>query len=241
MNRHPVAIFRQDRPAYPERPPYHPPARYPEFSDTTELDPSNAAFTAVREALLLLGLDRENAGTARWNPLRGIVKPGDTVFLKPNMIAHRHILRDEWDSLITHGSVIRAVVDYVHLALAGEGRIWLGDAPQTDSHWDELLARMGLGEIAAWYRARHGFDIEVIDLRDEHYVEKDGIYVATVPLPGDPRGGVAIDLANDSTFAPVDRDKRRWYGASSNAPSCSRRASDSSNALRKNNQASCST
>ena len=213
MSRHSVAIFRQDRPAYPERPPYHPPARYPEFPDTTELDASNTAFAAVREALLLLGLDRENVGTARWNPLRGIVKPGDTVFLKPNMIAHRHILRDEWDSLITHGSVIRAVVDYVHLALAGEGRIWMGDAPQTDSHWDELLQRMGLGEIAAWYHARHGFDIEVIDLRDEHYVEKDGIYVATVPLPGDPRGGVAIDLKSDSTFAPVDREKRRWYGA----------------------------
>ena len=213
MSRYPVAIQRQDRPAYPDHPPYHPPARYPEFPDTSELDPSNVAFPAVRDALLLLGLDREHAGTARWNPLGGIVRPGDTVFLKPNMIAHRHILRDEWDSLITHGSVIRAVVDYVHLALRGEGRIWLGDAPQTSSHWDGLIARMGLDRIAAWYEARHGFPIEVLDLRDEHYVDRDGIYVATVPLPGDPRGGVAIDLKDDSAFAPVDHEKRRWYGA----------------------------
>ena len=44
MSRHPVAIYRQDRPAYPDRPPYHPPARYPEFPDTTELDATNAAF-----------------------------------------------------------------------------------------------------------------------------------------------------------------------------------------------------
>src|SRR6185503_6369088 len=70
-----------------------------------------------------------------------------------------------------------------------------------------------LAALQEWYRAQHGFAIEVIDLRDEHYVEKDGIYVATVPLPGDPRGGVAIDLKSDSTFAPVDREKRRWYGA----------------------------
>jgi len=213
MSRHPVAIFRQDRPAYPDRPPYHPPERYPEFPDTTELDGTNAAFTAVREAFLLLGLDREHQGTAAWNPLGEVVKPGDTVFLKPNMIAHRHVLRDEWDSLITHGSVIRAVIDYVHLALRGEGRIWLGDAPQTDSHWDELMQRMGLAALQEWYRAQHGFAIEVLDLRDEHYVEKDGIYVETVKLPGDPRGSVAIDLAQDSTFTEVDRQKRRYYGA----------------------------
>ena len=167
----------------------------------------------MRDAFALLGLDREHAGTAAWNPLGGLVRPGDTVFLKPNMIAHRHILRDEWDSLITHGSVIRAVVDYVHLALKGEGRIWLGDAPQTDSHWDELMARMGLAALREWYRTKHGFDIEVVDLRDEHYVEKDGIYVETVKLPGDPRGSVTVDLANDSAFTAVDRQKRRYYGA----------------------------
>lgn len=213
MTRHPVAIYRLDRPAYPDRPPYHPPARYPEFPDTTELDGTNAAFEAVRESFLLLGLDAAHAGTPSWNPLGEVVRPGDTVFLKPNMIAHRHVLRDEWDSLITHGSVIRAVVDYVHLALRGEGRIWLGDAPQTDSHWDELMDRMGLAVLQEWYRAKHGFAIEVLDLRDEHYVEKDGIYVETVELPGDPRGSVAIDLANNSAFTPVDRQKRRFYGA----------------------------
>ena len=213
MSRYAVAIQRQDRPAYPERPPYHPPVAYPEFPGTTELDPTNTAYTAVRDALALLGLDRERFGTPAWNPFKELVRPGDTVFLKPNMIAHRHILREEWDSLITHGSVIRAVVDYVHLALEGRGRIWLGDAPQTDSHWDGLMDRMGLDALRAWYAARHGFAIEVIDLRDEHYVEKDGIYVETVPLPGDPRGGVAIDLANDSMFRELDAQGKRYYGA----------------------------
>jgi uncharacterized protein (DUF362 family) len=213
MTRHAVAIQRQDAPAYPERAPYHPPARYPEFAGELELDPTNTAYAAVRDAFALLGLDRAHAGTSAWNPLGGIVRPGDTVFLKPNMIAHRHVLRDEWDSLITHGSIIRAVVDYVHLALKGEGAIWLGDAPQTDSHWDLLLERMGLNALRDFYRARHGFDLELLDLRDEHYVEKDGIYVETVPLPGDPRGGVAIDLAGDSMFAELDARKKRYYGA----------------------------
>lgn len=213
MSRYAVAIQRQDRPGYPETPPYHPPARYPEFSGASELDPTNTAYAAVRDAFALLGMDRGRFGTAAWNPLGTLVRPGNTVFLKPNMIAHTHTLRDEWDSLITHGSVIRAVVDYVHLALKGEGAIWLGDAPQTDSHWDQLMDRMGLGALQAYYRASHGFEVEVLDLRDEHYVEKDGIYVETVALPGDPRGSVAIDLAHDSMFRSLDAQGKRYYGA----------------------------
>ena len=102
MPRYPVAIVRQSDPSYPAHAPFHPPARYPEFAEGRgeyELDASNHVYASVRDALLLLGLDAPNAGTARWNPLAGIVRPGDTVFLKPNLITHRHQLRpDEWDS-----------------------------------------------------------------------------------------------------------------------------------------------
>ncbi|HTR96644.1 MAG TPA: DUF362 domain-containing protein [Candidatus Acidoferrales bacterium] len=213
MSRHPVAIVRQEGAGYPEASPFHPAERYPEFPGGAELDPANRVFDTVRRSFLALGLDREHAGSADWNPLGGLVHPGDTVFLKPNMISHRHRLRDEWDFVITHGAVLRAVLDYVHLALRGEGAIWLGDAPQTDSKWDGLMSRMGLAGLRDWYASRHGFPIEVLDLRDEHHVDRDGIYVETVRLPGDPRGGVSFDLAGDSMFAPLDRQKRHYYGA----------------------------
>ncbi len=213
MRPHLVAVHRPPLARYPERAPYHPPERFPELPDGVDLDPTNAAYAAVRDAFRLLGLDRERLGTRDWNPLGGLVKPGDTVFLKPNMIAHRHRLRDEWEHVITHGSVVRAVVDYVFLALRGEGAILLGDAPQTDSHWDLILERMGLAAIRDWYRARHGFAIELLDLRDEHHVDRDGIYVETVKLPGDPRGGTAIDLGDDSMFRELDARGKRWYGA----------------------------
>ncbi len=208
-----VGIVRQTPAVYPAAAPYHSPEAYPEFGSATALDPGNHVYASVRELFLRLGLDREHSGTAAWNPLGALVKPGDTVFLKPNMIAHRHRLRDEWDYVITHGSVIRAVMDYVHLALRGEGAILLGDAPQSDSSWDGLLERMGLAAIRDWYRARHGFAVELLDLRDEHHVDRDGIYVETVRLPGDPRGGVAVDLADDSMFRELDAQGKRYYGA----------------------------
>src|SRR6185436_12585658 len=197
---------------YPERPPFDPPQRFPELPGDLATDPTNHVFGSVRDLFRLLGLDAERFGTAAWNPLGTLVRPGDTVFLKPNMIAHRHRLRDEWDSVITHGSVIRAVAEYVVRALEGRGRIWIGDAPQQDSLWDELIARQGLRELQSHFAAR-GIAVEILDLRDLHHVDQDGIYVAERRLPGDPRGSVVVDLAKESLFAELDGAGRRYYGA----------------------------
>src|SRR6267378_1215953 len=209
-----VSILYDPTLVYPATPPFHPARHFPEFPSTGDLDASNAVFGAVREVLRQHELDAARYGTPEWNPLAGIVRRGDVVFLKPNMISPRHRLREEWDSVMTHGAVVRAVADYACLAMGGEGRILIGDAPQSDSRWDLLIQRMGLDALTRDLGARWpGIDVELLDLRDEHHVEKDGIYVETVRLPGDPRGGVAIDLGGESAFAPLDRDHRRYYGA----------------------------
>ncbi len=214
MSAHPVAVLQQKSASYPAKAPYHPPRAYPEFPRPTELDPDNSVYESVRELLLKLDLDVARRGTPAWNPLGEFVHPGDRVFLKPNMIAHRHRLRDEWDSVVTHGSVIRTVADYVCLALEGRGRLMIGDAPQTDSNWDGLVECMGLASLHSYLRERHpGIEVEIIDLRDEHHVEKDGIYVETRRLPGDPRGGVAVNLGANSCFCELDSRHRRYYGA----------------------------
>lgn len=208
----PVGIWRQAEARYPERPPYPPPARFPELRYEGPLDPRNAVYASVRELFRLMGFDAERFGTREWNPLGWLVRPGETVFLKPNMISHRHRLRDEWDYVITHGAVLRAVADYVVLALGREGRLIVGDAPQTDSLWEGIVAHMGLAELRAYYDAL-GVPMELLDLRDEHHVDRDGIYVAAQRLPGDPRGGAAVDLATDSMFTELDGQGKRYYGA----------------------------
>jgi uncharacterized protein (DUF362 family) len=200
--------------SYPRIAPFDPGEVYPEspFGSRIGSEP-NHAYRCARESLRLLELDAPNFGTPAWNPLKALVRPGDHVFLKPNMIAHKHQLNEDWEYVITHGSVIRAVVDYVFIALQGKGKITIGDAPQTDSNFDRIIERMGLPEMQRLYAKEKGCDIALVDLRKEKWLEKDGIYVETVKLAGDPVGSVEVDLAGMSLFAELDGRGKTYYGA----------------------------
>jgi uncharacterized protein (DUF362 family) len=158
-------------------------------------------------------LDDKNFDQDNWNPLGSLVAPGNTVFIKPNMISETSTESDDWDHVITHGSVIRAIVDYVYIALDGEGKIIIGDAPQTDSSFERIIELMGLKELQELYEKHKQFKIEVVDLRDEYWIRKDDVFVDVVKLPGDPKGSSAADLADDSMFTEVDHEDRRYYGA----------------------------
>lgn len=210
---YPVAIHRLETPSYPDSPPYHPHKAYPEYATPGRAGPENQVYDAVRDLFLRLGLDSEAAGTPAWNPLGSTIRPGDKVFLKPNMIAHKHTDSEAWIDVITHGSVIRAVLDYVLIALQGEGAIAIGDAPQTDSDFDKIIDHMGLHELQKYYRDTLGFSIDILDLRDERWIEKDGIYVETINLEGDPRGSVSVNLGPLSHFSEWDGQNKNYYGA----------------------------
>ena len=106
--------------SYATDPPYHPQIRYPEYDGPLSRSGTpNAAYDAVRETLHLLQLDDAHYGRVDWNPLGTFVSPGQTVAIKPNLVMHRHLRGGSLNCVITHGSMIRAVVDYVCLALQG--------------------------------------------------------------------------------------------------------------------------
>src|SRR3972149_1594306 len=80
----------------------------------------------------------------RWRPVfAGLISPGDRVVLKPNWIASAHKYDpDEWQSVITHPSVITAVLRIVLECLNGSGEVTITDGPQTDTSWAKLMTRM---------------------------------------------------------------------------------------------------
>jgi len=205
-----------DNEGYPLRSPYSPSEMYPEypFGGSLSSGEVNPAYAGVRQTLRLLGLDTEHYGREGWNPLGAIVQPGQTVVLKPNFIRDfRETQAGHGDCLITHGAVIRAALDYVYLALQGEGRIVIADAPQNDADFDAILRIAGLDEIREFYRRHARIGVEVCDLRPEKARKVDGVIVGHEPLPGDPAGYVKVDLGRNSMFCEIEHLCHLLYGS----------------------------
>jgi uncharacterized protein (DUF362 family) len=177
------------------------------------VDPGNQVYACVRESLRLLNLDSHNYGTDRWNPFGGIVRPGDRVLIKPNWVMHKHERNDSWEQVITHGAVLRPVIDYVQLALQGVGTIAIGDGPMLSCDFSEVRRRVGIDEIRQYYASLRGLaNLELLDLRSVFHETQDAVIVRRHPLPGDPRGGVVVDLARNSELYNF-RGEGRYYGA----------------------------
>ena len=160
-----AAAYRLTEAKYPPKPPFHPGSGYPEYKFGIT-GPPNEVYEAVRQVLRLLKLDEENYGSPHWNPFGSLVSPGDTVVIKPNFLWHAHkYFADQFEQVITHGSVIRAIVDYVLLALQGRGKVWITDGPQLDANCDEILRRTGTGDVCDFYKNSTEVPVRFLDLR----------------------------------------------------------------------------
>mgnify|MGYP001054299095 CR=1 FL=1 len=212
-----VAIYCESGLEYPGEAPYSPHIKYPEYPLKHIGEKANSVYDAFRQTLLLLGLDRENFGRPHWNPLKEIIQPGNTVVIKPNFVLDRHDEGGDLFSIITHPSVIRAVIDYVYLALEGKGKIIIADAPQMDCDFGALLEKTMLRSIQELYKNELGFGIEILDLREFWYDVKKAERARAAytkyrfRLPGDPQGRVIVPLGKDSLFYGID--SRKFYGA----------------------------
>lgn len=148
--------------------------------------------------------------------LQGLVRPGDRVVLKPNLLREAALSSGEWRHVVTHPAVIGAVVDQVGPLLEGRGEIVIADGPQTDASFAAIRARTGLTELASAAERRFGVPVRVLDLRQEEWTTRDGVVVARQPLGGDPRGYVDVDLGERSAFRGHD-GQGHYYGASFDA------------------------
>lgn len=204
-----VFILKSDCVAYSE-PPFHPGDHFPEL-DVKEIDRKNRIYGLVRETLYGLGMDRDNFGTANWNPLGEIVKPGDKVVLKPNLVFDMHEDgRQGVEGMVTHASILRPVIDYVLKASKGTARITICDAPLQSASWDNLVNQNLYQGLIDYYRER-GINIELLDLRTiRSYCNKYGGIQKTINLPGDPRGNCIVNLGRDSCFEPIVGDFKKF-------------------------------
>ncbi len=194
---------------YPQKAPFDPPMKYPEYIGEA-IDPENMIYPAVREMLFKLGLDKDNFDTHRWNPLGGMIKPGMTVFLKPNTVRHQHQKKKNIFSIIVHGSLLRPILDYVCIALENRGRIIVGDSQTIFSDFDRAISVSRIKDLLDHYRNWTSIPIECFDLRQSCGV-RTWLYGkwGRREVNQDPRGYRFVNLGSDSCLEGVDPDRLR--------------------------------
>lgn len=153
----------------------------------------------------------DDLGYPSENPLRGLVRPGDKVFIKPNWVASRWRAscphKDTLYCVITHPHVIEVVADFVAEALQGKGEIIIGDNPSIDADFRELLDFIEIEKLIEKYDV----PVSILDLRPlvcddlKNYGKKD----LMVSQKGDPLGGVQVDLGKDSLFYGISPERFR--------------------------------
>jgi len=183
-----------------------PPERYPELPfPTARL--ANPVYALVRRLFQAMGLDAARAGTPHWNPLSEILRPGQQVLVKPNLVHHQHYRGGQLHWLVTDPRLIRAVCDYAFLAVGREGHVIVGDAPLQSADWDSLVRETRIERLPVFY-ASHGYRLSLRDFRTLRTIDRRGMKCDPTPLAGDPAGYRAVDFGADSCHA--GRDWRRF-------------------------------
>ncbi|MRS05536.1 hypothetical protein EG832_20320, partial [bacterium] len=145
---------------------FSPDERFPEYSFGTIATRRNDVYRAVRNCFAQAGMDAIHLGTPAWNPLGESINPGNKVFVLCNFAGERRPNEkiEDFQSRCTHGSVIRAVIDYILLAVGKNGSVMFGNAPVQYTHWEEVLMDTGADKVRDFYKTQN-MPVEACDLR----------------------------------------------------------------------------
>ena len=184
---------------------FNPSTSYPEYQYPNDIAKiPNPVYGMVRESLYHLNLDGDNYGKKAWNPLSKMIEKGNIVLIKPNMVLDQNMNGTGLDCLITHPSLVRAVIDYVVKALDGTGTIIVGDAPVQSCNFEHLTESTGYSKIIEFYE-RKGLNIELIDFRNYKSRYKSG---NLKPVKQERiNESILVDLGNESEFFDLPEER----------------------------------
>ena len=174
------------------------PISYEKFSET------NYIFKMVRETFAILEMDKKNYGTDKWNPLAdNLIKEGDTVLIKPNMVLEKNQKNYGEDCLYTNPSVVAAVIPYVWKALKGNGNIIVADAPVQSCDFEKLVENSGYKMMIEYYK-KQKINIELKDLRGLVSKYENGILKQNILEENDK--GIIVNLDKYSEHAKLSKE-----------------------------------
>ncbi|MFQ5707304.1 MAG: DUF362 domain-containing protein [bacterium] len=164
----------------------------------------NSIYKSIRELFHLLSLDEKNYGTKNWNPLGEIIKSGDKVLIKPNLVKHEK--GEATGCVMTHASVLRPIVDYCLIALKGKGKITICDVPLQSADFELVKRQTGLDQLMSFY-SKFDVPVELLDLRVHSAISDDhGFFVRLEKNPHNEDDFVEIDLAAESMLEGITNE-----------------------------------
>lgn len=175
---------------------FRPSQRYPENKFSEISDNKNYIYDMVRNLFILRQYDKENIGTESWNPLGEIIKPGNKVVIKPNLVMDVNLGGAGEECLYTHPSVIAPIIDYTIIALKGKGEIIVGDAPMQECDFEKLIYDSGYKQLIEFYQNK-GINIILKDFRGVYSIRKNGLLYT---YENDKTEEIIVDLKDESEF-----------------------------------------
>lgn len=190
------------------------------YFDAAPFERPNPVYEAVEALFAGMGLDVARAGTPEWNPLGDVVRPGDRVIVKPNLVSsrnlHEKIDGKKLQASSTHGSLLMPVLEYALKAAGPTGQVRVVDSPVEGCEIEEVAGPLGVFAVIR-HLAGKGHPVGFLDLRtfrveprmwlDDRRVLGRSLNLGLLvrrELPGDPLGYTVIDLGEESAFARAD-------------------------------------
>lgn len=173
-----------------------------------EVPPNAYLEEAGNASMLSRAIDRL-ASNLGWSgegkgPFGELIQPGARVLIKPNFVLDHNQGTGGMEPMITHQSIVKAVVKAALQAEASE--VLVGDAPIQMCNFSTLLETTGLGSWAAALKKTDSRFRGVKDFRRTIAKYVNGVRVAEENvLPEE--DFVLFDLGSDSLLEPITDDK----------------------------------
>lgn len=197
---------------YPDRDNfYSPDERFPEYRYAHISRRENLIYRAVRECFAQAGLDREHFDTPSWNPLGTFIRSGSRVFVLCNFVLDRQPEEKalNFAAKCIHGSVLRALVDYLLLAVGETGSIAFGNAAMQHCNWESVVQDTGAQAALEFYRSVNA-PVQATDLR-LFVIQRDKLGRITRLERRQESNGVSVNLGADSLMVALDREPTTAY------------------------------
>lgn len=205
------AIVINQKASYPSAAPFDASEHYPEFSSDYISGEENCVYSMVRQTLIDLKTDEEHINTSKWSPFRELIKPGDTVVIKPNLVLNTFD-PDIQTCTTSHPSVLRPIIDYSWKALEGSGQIVVGDCPGAEADFDTIVCRTGMSSMITRLQER-GVSVLLKDFRAVRVETENGIWVREQRDSGEAGKGKIVALDSESFLADERYKKAKFHGA----------------------------